>query len=335
MEQKKLIHPNKPTGWFEIISGVLLSSVIGWKFFGIFFQYRAFEVNPQQYLLSGKGSLAAMIIIAVISSGYHIYKRITLKKTENETQELIVHPYQYTWNIVVIGLIFAIIGSKLFDIIDNFSSFLHNPVHSILSFNGLTFYGGFIVTVAALLLYMRVIKLDWKHVIDSAAPAIMIGYAVGRLGCHFSGDGCWGIVNTMAQPSWLSWIPTWLWAFDFPHNVVNHGVSIPGCHGPNCMVLAQPVFPTSLYESLIAFVSFGILWFIRLRIKAPVVLFGLFLILNGISRFLIEKIRINHKYEFLNLQFSQAEIISAGLILIGTAVIIYFSRKYKLLGIQK
>jgi prolipoprotein diacylglyceryl transferase len=333
--QNKIVHPNQPTGWFEIITGVILSSVIGWKFFGIIFHYRDFANNPQQFLLSGKGSLAAIIVIAVISSGYHIYKRITLKKTKEEIQELIIHPYQYTWNIIVVGIIFAIIGSKLFDIIDNFSSFLQNPMHSLMSFRGLTFYGGFIVTVIALLLYMRVIKLDWKHVIDSAAPAIIIGYAVGRLGCHFSGDGCWGIVNINDQPSWLGWIPGWLWAFDFPHNVVNHGVPIPGCHGPNCMVLAQPVFPTSLYESLIALISFGVLWFLRLRIKAPVTLFGLFLILNGISRFFIEKIRINNKYEILYMMLSQAEIISVGLIIIGIVIIIYFSRKYRFLGIQK
>jgi prolipoprotein diacylglyceryl transferase len=319
-------HSNQPDSWFSIIPGIILSSVIGWKLFGIIFQYRDFATNPQQYILSAKGSIIALISISLISLSYHLYKRHSLSKLTDEVLEEVVHPYEKTWEIMIVGVIFVMIGSKLFDILDNFNRFLLNPVHSLLSFNGLTFYGGFIVTVIALLIYVKIIKLDWKYVIDSAAPAIMIGYVIGRLGCHFSGDGCWGIVNTLPAPQW---IPAWLWASDFPHNVINHGVHIPGCHGSNCMVLENPVFPTSLYESIISFISFGVLWFLRLRIKAPVVLFGLFMVFNGVERFLIEKIRINIKHNFLGLQLTQAELISATLVLTGIAVIIYFSTRYK------
>ena len=331
-EQKRNFNPRRYSGWPEIILGTALSAVIGWKLFGIILQYHDFAANPQQYLFSGNGSLTAMVLIALVSISHHIFRKKTEKNSAGELQEEIIHPYQYTWNILMVALGFAVIGSKLFDIFDNFGSFLQNPVHSLLSFRGLTFYGGFIVTVIALLLYMRVIKLDWKHVIDSSAPAIMLGYAVGRLGCHFSGDGCWGVVNMLVQPSWLDWIPSWLWAFDFPHNVINHGVPIPGCQGSNCMVLDQPVFPTSLYESIIALVSFVILWFCRLRIKAPVALFGLFLILNGFSRFFIEKIRVNHKYDLLGINLSQAEIISSCLLVAGIVVMIYFYKRHRNTG---
>jgi phosphatidylglycerol:prolipoprotein diacylglycerol transferase len=89
------------------------------------------------------------------------------------------------------------------------------------------------------------------------------------------------------------------------------------------------VFPTSLYESIISFAAFGILWFKRKKINAPVVLFGLFMILNGTERFLIEKIRINNKYSLLAVKFTQAELISASLIIIGIAVMIYFSKQYR------
>lgn len=320
---------NKTANWFEIVPGIILSSVIGWKLFGIIIYYREFAANPQQFIFSGKGSLSALLIIAAVSLTYHLYSWLRAKKLADEVAEEIVHPYQNTWSIMIVAIVSAIVGSKLFDIIDNFNSFLRNPVHSLTSFSGLTFYGGFIVAVIILLLYMKVIKLDWKHVIDCSAPVIMIGYAIGRLGCHFSGDGCWGIVNTLTQPQWLAWIPDWLWASDFPHNVASHGVPIPGCHGTNCMVLAHPVFPTSLYESIISFISFGILWVMRIRIKAPVVLFGLFMVLNGFERFIIEKIRINNKYNILGLQLTQAEIISAFLIVTGIIVMIYFSKRYK------
>ena len=324
-----IVHPGKPLSWFEIIPGIILSSVIGWKFFGILFHYKVFASDPQHYVLSEKGSLAALLIIASASLAYHLYSLSVSRKRMEETEEETVHPYQASWNIMIVAIVSALIGSKIFDIFDNLSDFLRNPVQSLVSFNGLTFYGGFIVTVIVMLLYVKVVKLNWKHVIDSAAPVIMIGYAVGRLGCHFSGDGCWGIVNTMTQPHWLTWLPDWLWAYDFPHNVANQGVVLPGCFGPHCKVLESPVFPTSLYESIISFISFGFIWFMRKRIKAPVVLFGLFMILNGTERFFIEKIRINHKYNFLGMHLTQAEFISALLILCGIAVMIYFSKRYK------
>ena len=249
-----LNHSNKTATWLEIIPAIILSSIIGWKFFGIIIQYREFTLNPQQYIFSGKGSVAALIIIAIVSLTYHLYKRFSARRTADEITEEIIHPHQNTWNLLVIAIISALIGSKVFDILDNFNSFLSHPARSLLSFNGLAFYGGFIVTVIVLMWYVKIIKLDWRHVIDSTAPVIMIGYAVGRLGCHFSGDGCWGIVNTLTQPHWLAWVPDWLWASDYPHNVANQGVAIPGCHGPNCRVLVEPVFPTSLYESIISFV---------------------------------------------------------------------------------
>ena len=323
------IQPNKPASLFEIIPGIILSSVIGWKFFGIIFQYHEFASNPQHYILSGKGSLLALLIIAVVSFAYHFYTLTKAKNNTNDEYEEIIHPYQNTWNLLIVAIVSALIGSKIFDIFDNFGSFLHDPVRSLFSFSGLTFYGGFIVTVIVLMQYVKVIKLDWRHVIDSSAPVIMIGYAIGRLGCHFSGDGCWGVINTIAQPHWLAWLPDWLWAYNFPHNVVNQGNPIPGCIGQHCMILQNPVFPTSLYESIISFISFGILWNMRKRIKAPVVLFGLFMILNGVERFFIEHIRINNRYNFLGLNLTQAEIISAGLILIGIAGMIYFTKRYK------
>jgi len=323
------VHPNKTASWFGIIPGIILSSVIGWKLFGIVFHYRDFAVNPKEFIFSGKGSIEALLIIAAVSLAYHLYSWFSSRKSADVVIEEIIHPYQNTWNLMIVAIISAIIGSKLFDIIDNFSTFLNNPVRSMLSFSGLTFYGGFIVTVIVLMQYVKVVKLDWRHVIDSSAPVIMIGYAIGRLGCHFSGDGCWGIINTLTQPHWLAWIPDWLWASDFPHNVANQGIPISDCHGQHCKVLGEPVFPTSLYESIISFISFGVLWIMRTRIKAPVVLFGLFMILNGFERFFIEKIRINNKYNILGIQLTQAEIISAFLVLIGIAVMIYFSKRYK------
>ncbi len=328
LPRKRKVMKNKPSGWYEILLGSSLSAIIGYKFFGILFNYSTFSANPQQYLLSPQGSLIAAFLIFTGSISYALYQNSRLKSVKPEQAEEIIHPYQNTWNILIIAVTAALIGSKLFDIADNFSEFLKNPVQSIFSFSGLTFYGGFIVTVIVLIFYMKAIRLDWKYVVDAAAPAIMIGYAVGRLGCHFSGDGCWGIVNEMAKPGWLSWLPDWAWAFNFPHNVIKQGILIPGCDGPNCTILDKPVWPTSLYESTASFLLFGILWLLRKKIKAPVVIFGIFLIMNGIERFLIETIRVNNRSNIFGMQLTQAEIISFSLIIIGLVVVWFYRRKY-------
>jgi prolipoprotein diacylglyceryltransferase len=155
----------------------------------------------------------------------------------------------------------------------------------------------------------------------------MLAYGIGRTGCQLSGDGCWGIVNPHPMPSWLSFLPGWMWAWDFPHNVINEGIRIPGCDGSNCYVLGQPVYPTSFYETMLALIFFTILWIVRKRITKPGVLFSLYFILNGIARFLIEKIRVNIRYEFAGIQFTQAEVIAVFLVLLGIAGIIYFRKQ--------
>ncbi|HNW74307.1 MAG TPA: prolipoprotein diacylglyceryl transferase, partial [Bacteroidales bacterium] len=82
----------------------------------------------------------------------------------------------------------------------------------------------------------------------------------------------------------------------------------------------------ALYESLYSLFAFGLVWSLRKRIKAPVVLFGLFLVIHGTGRFLVEQIRINKQYDLFGLLLSQAEIISVGLILAGISVMLYYRR---------
>ena len=57
--------------------------------------------------------------------------------------------------------------------------------------------------------------------LDAVSPALMLAYGIGRLGCHFSGDGDWGIKNTAAKPDLISILPDWIWCYDYPNNVIN------------------------------------------------------------------------------------------------------------------
>ena len=151
------------------------------------------------------------------------------------------------------------------------------------------------------------------------------GKSISYLGL---GDGDWGIDNLAPKPEWMSFLPDWMWSFTFPHNVINAGVQIEGCTGKYCMELANPVWPTAFYETIMSLAIFGILWTIRRHIKVPGALFFIYLAFNGMERFFIEKIRINTEYDILG-GITQAEIISFSLIL--TAIIgltlLYKSKK--------
>ena len=152
-----------------------------------------------------------------------------------------------------------------------------------------------------------------------------MGYALGRLGCEISGDGCWGVVNNNPCPSWL---PEWAWSYNFPHNVINQGVPIEECGGQHCNVLAEGVYPTSLYETLMMLSIFGILMIIRKKIIFPGMLFGIYLTLQGIERLLIESIRVNNKFHILGMEITQAQIIATCLIIAGLTIT-FLTWKYR------
>lgn len=122
-------------------------------------------------------------------------------------------------------------------------------------------------------------------------------------------------------------LPDWFFAYTYPHNVNNEGIPIFGCTWDNyCNHLPMPVFPTPIYEIIVCLLIFAFLWAIRKRIKIPGRMFAIYLILNGIERFLIEHIRVNTQYHFLGLNPTQAEIISLGLIIAGVLLYVFAPR---------
>jgi phosphatidylglycerol:prolipoprotein diacylglycerol transferase len=231
-------------------------------------------------------------------------------------------------NIIAITVLSSLAGIKLFHILDHRDQFIRDPFSVLLSFKGLSYYGGLIFGCLGVILYAKHKNISPAHVLDMAALANLIGYGIGRLGCQLSGDGCWGIANTMTKPGWLSFLPDWAWGFRYPHNVMKEGIRIGDCTGEYCFILSGPVFPTPLYESFLALVSFIILWSIRKKITIPGRLFSIFLIIYSISRFFVEFIRVNPKYTFLWISLSQAQYISILAFLTGIFSIWYFRWLY-------
>jgi len=74
---------------------------------------------------------------------------------------------------------------------------------------------------------------------------------------------------------------------------------------------------------------FLILWSLRKKLKVPGTIFALYLIFNGLERFLVEKIRVNNKMSFLGFNPTQAEVISSLLLLSGIGIWIYLTQKAK------
>lgn len=290
---------------------------VGFKLLDGLLNYTAFVANPQEFILSTRGSFLGGLIFGAL----FVYWAYAENKKEKLTQPKIiketVHPYQIMGTLLMWAAIWGFLGAKLFHNFEYWDDFVKDPIGGLLSFSGLTFYGGLIMGGAAVLYHANKYGVKWIHMLDIAGPGMMLAYAVGRIGCHLSGDGDWGIVNLAAKPNWLSWAPDWVWSFKYPHNVVGEGVPIPGCVGNFCNELPLPVFPTPFYEVLMGLAIFAFLWSIRSKIKTPGIMWSIYLIFNGLERFLIESIRVNSKYHALGLSFTQAELISTILVLLG------------------
>lgn len=312
--------PAKPADYvINLIGGF----VLGYKMVFIISNYSLFANNPQEILLSSLGSFWGGLLGAagLVYWKYREVKAAMLPQPKIEIQTM--NAADHIGNIILLGVVGGLLGAKVFHNLENPAEFFADPIGALLSFSGLTFYGGLIVAAVLIIRYGIKNGLAPFHLCDAAAPALMLSYGIGRIGCQVSGDGDWGIVNTAPKPGWMSALPDWMWSYTFPHNVNNEGVPIPGCEGRWCHELPEPVFPTSFYETIMAIVLFAILWSLRKRITTPGLLFSIYLIFNGMERFLIESIRVNSLYHIGGLAITQAQIISTMLIIAGIAGVAY------------
>ncbi|MFA5244125.1 MAG: prolipoprotein diacylglyceryl transferase family protein [Pedobacter sp.] len=319
----------EPASVQELTFNGIFGFLVGYKILDGLFNYTEFVANPQTFILSTRGSFLGGLLFAALFVYWAYSEKNKEKLSHPKLIKETVHPYQIMGTLLMWAAIWGFLGAKLFHNLEYWDEFVKDPIGGLLSFSGLTFYGGLIMGGAAVLYHANKYGIKWIHMLDIAGPGMMLAYAVGRIGCHLSGDGDWGIVNMAPKPSWLSWAPDWLWAFKYPHNVVNEGVPIPGCVGAFCNELPMPVFPTPLYEVIMGLIIFGILWMLRHRIKAPGLMWSIYLIFNGAERFLIETIRVNSKYHAFGLGFTQAELISTILVLLGVAGIIWSLKNEK------
>lgn len=324
--QKKIIF-GKPASFLDLAFNFISGFVIGFKLLEAALNYSDFTNDPQSFIISSRGNFLGGIVLGLILVYIKYSEKEKTKLPEPKEELITVVASEQVMDITIIAALFGLLGAKLFDNMEHWNEFLQDPISALLSFSGLTFYGGLILGSLAVLYYTNKIGIKPLHIMDSTASGLMLAYAIGRAGCHLSGDGDWGIVNIHNKPNWLSYLPDWAWKYTYPNNVIGDGIPIPNCEGKFCFQLPEPVFPTPLYEIVMGLLIFTFLWSIRKKIYKPGVLFCIYLILNGIERFLIEIIRVNAHYNVLGLKLSQAQIIALCLSISGLLGFIFLNNK--------
>lgn len=194
---------------------------------------------------------------------------------------------EHAWNIVIAATVLGFVGGKLYYLAENLGQL--SPHH--FSSSGFAWYGGLMAGTLTVIVMAKRYRLPRGRLAGVVAAPLSLAYGIGRIGCFLSGDGTYG------QPSNLPW------AMAFPNGT---------------MPTLVPVHPTALYEAGFAFVLAAVLWSLRARWE-PLSVFGLYAVLSGTARFLVEEIRINPE---VWLGLTQPQVWSLVLVAIGAVLLL-------------
>ena len=209
-------------------------------------------------------------------------------------------------DIVFAAAVGGILGSKIYYLIENFDRVIADPTGMIFSGAGLVFLGGLMGGTLGVTFVINKNNLSWITFADIVAPLLILGYAIGRIGCFLVGDD-YGL-------------PTHLpWGIEFPNGLPPSTYSIfqtyyPWVNLDNFEPGVLSVHPTPIYETIIGGLIFYYLYQKRTSVTIVGSLFFTYLILAGTERFIVEFLRVNEKY-FIGL--SGAQVISILMITIG------------------
>lgn len=204
-------------------------------------------------------------------------------------------------SIIGITGLSGLAGARLYHLLESPAEFFADPWRLLFSTMGFAWFGAVIGGFVALVLLARHYKMGMLLMLDIASPAAAIGYGVGRIGCLISGDGDYGTPTSLP------------WGMSFPNGLVP---------------TTQRVHPTPIYEFLGAMLIGYILWRIGARtvggLRPAGEVFGFYLILTGVARFLVEFIRINPR-SFFGLTNAQAASVAS--IIFGIVLLILLARR--------
>lgn len=100
-------------------------------------------------------------------------------------------------DLALISVIAGIVGARAFHVADHPAQFMADPAAMVFSRSGFSIYGGLCFGILAGVLFLRRRAIPITPMLDAVAPAMMLGYGIGRLGCQLAGDGDWGVPADM------------------------------------------------------------------------------------------------------------------------------------------
>jgi phosphatidylglycerol:prolipoprotein diacylglycerol transferase len=265
-------------------------------FASIVHQPLSYDVGPLQLTGFGLAVLMAFVIAQIITQ-----RELTRRG----------HDPEPVGDIVFAAVIGGLLGGKLY-----YAILMHDP-SAVFSRAGFVFWGGLIGGILACYLVIHRKGLSFTRISDVAGVALAAGYSIGRTGCWAVGDDYGRPFNGLGAVSFPNGAP--------PSTVANmtqlfHIPAPPGS-SPN-QVLS--VYPTQLYEVALGFVMFLILWRFRNHKHAEGWLFGLYCVLAGIERFIIEFVRAKDDRFFFG-TFTTAQFFALSFA-IGGAIWMYTRR---------
>ena len=216
--------------------------------------------------------------------------------------------HEYAADMTVAAVIGGVIGAKLWYVIQT------GQLSSFFTRGGLVWYGGFLGGVATVLLNGWRLKVPMRWTMELTAPALAAAYALGRVGCFLVGDDYgmptslpWGVTFPQGIP------PTTAGSLAREFHVAVPGVS------PETLVA---VHPTQVYETLAMTVVFMVLWKLRRHRNGTGWLFGIYLMLAGTERFLVEFVRA--KEDRILGPISAAQLTAVAIVVVGLLLVARF-----------
>jgi len=238
-------------------------------------------------------SFGAMLALAFLAGGAIVGNQLEVRGLDRR------HASSIVWWAAIGG----IVGSRVLSLANDWAQFLESPLTFVVSGAGFVWYGGLIGGFLSVSLYIWTRALPYFAVADCVAVGLVLGQAIGRVGCQLAGDGDWGHVSALP---WAIAYTRAIFDWEYPAGVL--------------------VQPAPVYESLMYSLIFLFL-FERSRDPARqpegTLLFA-YLGLTGLARFLVEFVRIEPR---LWLDLTEAQWIGLASMAAGLIGILWLRRR--------
>jgi len=223
-------------------------------------------------------SYSLMVVAAFAASALYVYYEAgRLREDKERAVDLGIYVF-----------ISAFVGARLLHILVEWRIYLHDPVRIFKIWEGgLVYYGGFILAILVIIIYVRKHHLDLKKWADLWAPVAMIALVFGRIGCFLNGC-CYGTI----APSWLPWKVV------YPAGTLPPGMD------------RLPLHPAPIYEAAAAGIILAFLIRRSRRKKFEGEIAWLMIFLYAAARFFLEFVRADERGGIGLLHLSTSQLLS-------------------------